>query len=1308
MLFVVSDEEAMIINLKLSLHHNFPLEGISSEFYANFRLSYSSRYLSWCGQFDQESCLQEFKVLDLLEIYHPSTHIDEHSDHVFHFKEDSIKIDTSEPISEVRWQEYDYTSSELVMISFESGRLLLLEVIEKEELEEDTIVAIALNAAISAGVVSSVNRPTPPPSHPKHGIVHKPLLRVLKEITRGYILSQIGIWTDTDDIDVKVKGIAWLSGFAEPTANSAPNPTNQGTSAPQSNKAALLSPSKNSSSSGFSANTPRKTKAFDHYSIGSWIAVLIQRKDNTSTSFPTTNQILLMNIVYDSSVGTHSVIPDKKLLFNIQTHSNPNFHSESNYTIDHVVGYFHPYHSHPRSLEVIMSTEDKAIMNSITRITTKIELKCQIATNGKYDINVARLQSYAITNVPNCNAIDKLTSYLPVQPGWMIVLTHPIQSQYCAEIMTSLRLPTGIDQVKVIKQVNMHLPVDIYHQYWILLCEIADQKQVIISYRIASQSAAAQEHFSIEHKQSNADMYNSDSKNDIHSIPVEELESDLKLQYTVEIIPDVHYGLGMRLDEVKALFNPQQLQIIVTSFKRHPITKEPLSAELSGAINLGDELIGINNFRFAGQPLSAVIPTIRTILSATSAEQTVQLIFRKVETCEPSSPVKQMSKSFSKDKLQIQSPSSVPVADAPGQLLFSFPIIYDYPSSEVLDFNVQADRIISTDMLKFADVFGDQVGRILIAQLMVKNNSLQICCQVLNMICEEHIDRTVDKHHFSYTTRLVQSSMQYKQLSACPSVLISSCSASTVSFRQSSKKGYGKARIAIDVNISDGKTTYDTILMLSFPKSKEVSNIILEELKPKESTFLAEIDQNNIGPVVKLRPIANDMQLYAKLYEAVSKLNDNNVFGPFTPVNSEKLQRDSDRRNSEKSKHEAHPMLLIARLLSSFIHSTVNGLSSNADEINFDNTIAYRDVIEVLLRLNPSYSFDSSLVVIEDVNAVINRFKEDYGIQKATCYLHDKLFTFFHGHVMHYILQLAYDIDHSATKVNTDDFVHDIVIGDNLASPTAFSISYTMIKAIEFILHPLLFNSPISSDILNIIDTINKTTINNLTESRVLSHILGHICRILQMDKFSELMLYELSIQNSWMHILHEVYKCLHDADPKLFTPKEMLLHPDQDDENNGGGVDFSLDQSSSMQQDDRSNEKHLMLSGIQAANLFFSHSQSKIVKMFLHLSTGATIRSDSSSSPEQKLFEEYVRLFVRFDTVDGSIFNETSNITNPVDVFGLAVDLKLSLWLHDIEPLFDSIYQYCLQTYKTKRSSMQVKGFSKLICFIAIIIILI
>ena len=77
--------------------------------------------------------------------------------------------------------------------------------------------------------------------------------------------------------------------------------------------------------------------------------------------------------------------------------------------------------------------------------------------------------------------------------------------------------------------------------------------------------------------------------------------------YEVSILPDPHFGLGLRLDICDG-------KILVESFKRNPLTTKPMPAEECGIIGIGDELMSVTGTSLKGQSLVEVIQIIRQVV----------------------------------------------------------------------------------------------------------------------------------------------------------------------------------------------------------------------------------------------------------------------------------------------------------------------------------------------------------------------------------------------------------------------------------------------------------------------------------------------------------------------------------------------------------------------------------------------------------------------------------------------------------------------------------------------------------------------
>jgi hypothetical protein len=83
--------------------------------------------------------------------------------------------------------------------------------------------------------------------------------------------------------------------------------------------------------------------------------------------------------------------------------------------------------------------------------------------------------------------------------------------------------------------------------------------------------------------------------------------------YEAPVLADAKYGLGLRLSIKES---STRKAVIIENFKRHPTTGDKFHAESSGKIQIGDELISINQISLQGLDLSTVISTIRSVLKS--------------------------------------------------------------------------------------------------------------------------------------------------------------------------------------------------------------------------------------------------------------------------------------------------------------------------------------------------------------------------------------------------------------------------------------------------------------------------------------------------------------------------------------------------------------------------------------------------------------------------------------------------------------------------------------------------------------------
>jgi len=100
--------------------------------------------------------------------------------------------------------------------------------------------------------------------------------------------------------------------------------------------------------------------------------------------------------------------------------------------------------------------------------------------------------------------------------------------------------------------------------------------------------------------------------------------------YDVLITPDPEYGLGLRLEVQR-----DGMPAVAGSFKKHPLNGEPLPAEKTGMVNLGDELVSANGVSLEYKIFDDIIATVRDLGAQCSPGHPMRLRFRHKTPLEP-------------------------------------------------------------------------------------------------------------------------------------------------------------------------------------------------------------------------------------------------------------------------------------------------------------------------------------------------------------------------------------------------------------------------------------------------------------------------------------------------------------------------------------------------------------------------------------------------------------------------------------------------------------------------------------------------
>eukprot|EP01039_Chlorochromonas_danica_P003293 gene3293-3612_t len=1339
LLFITSlDQEALLLNLKQAISHSFEMNDMVRRNAKNCAISWSSRYLSW---FDQSFSQQEFKVFDLSPILHPSLSLLEKSSHAFDFKSDFLHMEGEETVREVVWRHsYNSTNSELVALLLNSGKILLCEVLQQAELEDDTIVAIALNAAIVAGVVSETEQPTVDAT--SHAVTYKPYLRLLKEIDRVSLFGGVGIAEDKAAL-FELKSIAWIHGHTDPILHKRSSVSGLMDKAIEKPTTPLLKRTNSSLQGGqrtsfLTSQTPKKAGGNGNVSddcspsSGSWMAIAITNNEAASES-----KLMLVRFAYDATTSSYALNVQLSVAVKF-----PQSNAESSFSslrINHITGIFETGSSFPRRVVVgleigcaELQAKDSVILAWASLCSTTDNMNktaFSLLPNKTHNYlvcgNSKAFASFCQRNNNNNNSNYNNDPIADVNERWKLAVNTNLSDCTVRKIMASFLLPNDFRNAQVLKSLCLSLPFDLFHNVWLLLVQIDHQgkreyKAAFFRAPIASLPSRTPNASSLKAPSMDSSLSMSRFDDGNGGGGLDEAENDQQLHYTVEIIPDPQLGLGLRLDEVRAARDSKSIRIIATNFKRHPKTNECLAAELSGSIRLGDELVGINEFYFAGEPLSAVIPSIRNILTTTPADETVQLVFKKVKTTTTTDSTTNNNNNnnnnnkLNSEGLSLKVPSRLDdelcVSREPIDLFLSDSAEF-YEELTLPVIGQQDLQILSTNAVLVEEVCFQRPGYILTAQVSQTGSVLSLFCNWFRLDCGlGHLKESKGENNDIRSSLCCSSTITLPPFAQDLSEQAINTRIDFSSIRSLDNRSV--FYVVVEVVHSSLSTFTSLVVFVRDPKSGKTS-LQIEEMKKEDAMLLDEVNAiMQHGPSVRTHPIARDLQLYARLRSAPSVCNSENRpsltdrnRGSTRGSISSKAVEDETKRGGLK------PILLFANLSSTFVSSAI----SSDSRTKTDNAKAFYMALHSLLGLNPSYTLSASMLGALDASAVNAYFVDDPFLHRTLLYLQDKLRNFVQQLGMPYSRHLAHpavDKGGNTKSISMEATTpENIMLGDCIASPTAFVASFILLSALEMMIYPFFRGDLTDPSIVHCIE--NAVQMEDTSEAHIISTFLGHLSQVLQIDKYAELMLCEMAVQHGWMTTLMMAKAALYETDPKLFSRKEMLLHPDNGgDEEDGRAADVlsSAKQVDQADQSSASGHRHCVLSGAQVANLLFSSSQLNTLEMFFQSSLGLLPRKDSDELPSTtpSLKTTWFRVFMGDWMADRNPScgdaskkekelkpsleqSSTTTATAALDVLSLAVDLKVSLWLRDVEPLFDIIYQHCMMSFKKKKSAMDI-----------------
>lgn len=530
-----------------------------------------------------------------------------------------VEIDTStassSPIISVHWRYRATTSThELLSVIFADGTLAVYCIYHEKQIEEDGILAIALNALRTARslAASDNDRTSPPPpsmaadvtqTEPRASLVPCfALLAVMPSSTVNRIFSTSSINNSTSSI----LSMQWVDTTMDAASMIEENSV-RGIGNSDSQK------SSGTSSKGVLSPVSKKTKKVDTAVQSYWLAVLC--------STPSSNDVAVAIFRLHFHGPSHSFQFD----FSTNVAFVHTIAMNSSLSLDHsqrqvsFTAVFSSNFGRMRGLEMntVQVLGKSADLNASWRVIQALYLKHR---RGHVEVLKERnfLASDAGSQTFPCadehSIIGSVISFPSKHERFLVLgkdsqlrtLTFLAQDSGTMDSPPSdRRYATDRDRVVVASCGDRGSSIEVIVRDTSDHCRFGDHA---FSHRDFDKQHA----FSLEDLHHHRSIQNRDGMDSV---------------YYVDIIPDEQQGLGLRLVE-ETDFYTGRIKVIIVSFKQHTVTREPLAAEQSGKIELGDEVIGANNVSFDGKSQSYVIQTMKGIL-ANNHGNTLRLVMRR-------------------------------------------------------------------------------------------------------------------------------------------------------------------------------------------------------------------------------------------------------------------------------------------------------------------------------------------------------------------------------------------------------------------------------------------------------------------------------------------------------------------------------------------------------------------------------------------------------------------------------------------------------------------------------------------------------
>lgn len=836
-------------------------------------------------------------------------------------------------------------------------------------------------------------------------------------------------------------------------------------------------------------------------------------------------------------------------------------------------------------------------------------------------------------------------------------------------------------------------------------------------------------------------------------------DSELPGFYWVDIIPDPHYGLGIKLDE-QAFSNEDdemsrsniktQKRIYISSFKRHTITKEAMAAEKSGKIDVGDELVAINDINCFRSSMTFVIPTVRNILQATPLGQPIRIKLLRA----PNTLVEGTSAS---------------IGNSPH-------VIIDL-TSHTLDLNNVLQHGGWMDKLKSNLMFSGHETPLSIQSYQLWTVNVNMNTLTLHLL---YVVLTYRKAQNEARLKLFSSTYEYPsdrrgplhveidEIVCCKATLQHTSSPIASSYASNTVTTPATLRL---INLSERSWTSSTkeeILRVDIMDRESTKVLASYRVRgifaaPSHSLQLSwEVDPQPVT-VSQIPPTsgsnkwqsAMDVSSHSKCLQALSSLR--------TRFLRQSLQNSNHGDDSDEGEdldgssvsagnlstcpfvssagdmvasQPRHVLHLVSALqCPRFRDPTTSPINTSSFQAHSHNQ--FTKIVQQLLSLSSSNPNNKHIAILPSSHSARNNSEKEVA---PLAFPHLALSPLAHDYLdriahcindvsVYYIVQ---SLEGKNTRYRPRNY--SVVIGHYRYTPFALLTIFLLHHSLHEMLsmYGRLAEAEVS---LALVAPPNLLSTSNDVASSTAHWITQFFDMISCQDAHTTTLLWDWLFQLSWRHVLTMLNTTLHSKSidlqnvrqiTKKFAKKvKVSTFGVKDDEDDDDSEDEEEECQKNFASDLQRKEKEKIrkiqpnnVTACQVVNLFFCKAQKQMLELLIGYvyksyvhdnNNGNTMINEDSELVKKRTAILHTIGYHLFQTSQHHSSHSTvqdmatekekerwqafhDQFASPsVDILSYAASLKLSFWLFDLGPLLDTIHAYALQQFKVTKSSMKV-----------------